>query len=344
MGASFQVFNQIASVRDARRKALLAGESVGFVPTMGALHQGHLALVRQAVQENHHVYVSIYVNPTQFGVNEDLDSYPQTLQADLLKLHSLAAEYWNDNAYGQITAVFTPTTQDMYPGLEPSSEIAGQGSFVTITPLSSILEGASRPGFFRGVATVCMKLFNIVQPDKVYFGEKDVQQTCVIQRMVDDFHLNTNVRVVSTVREEDGLAMSSRNVYLGERRRKVAGVLIRALRAVRIASVNGVTRRDDLLSAAHKVVEEELAKQRALPPQWRSLFEVDYFSLADSVHLTELEDVNPSHGAVLSGAIKMLPVEEPQEDEDLGTGGGKTTVRLIDNIRLGISFLQKSRA
>ncbi|KAI4269734.1 MAG: hypothetical protein L6R38_007356 [Xanthoria sp. 2 TBL-2021] len=324
---------------------MLDGESVGFVPTMGALHQGHLALIRQAVQENTHVYVSIYVNPTQFGVNEDFGSYPQTLPADLQQLRSLTTEYWKNDSVGQITAVFTPTTRDMYPGLKPTSEVDGHGSFVTITPLSSRLEGASRPVFFRGVATVCMKLFNIVRPDKVYFGQKDVQQTYVIQRMVDDFHLNTQVRVVPTVREKDGLAMSSRNVYLGKRRRKVASVLVRALRAVRSDFTNGVTSREELLSAAHRVVDEELARQTALPPMWRSLFEVDYFSLADPMHLTELDNVIHAHGAVLSGAIKMLPVEEAQEDEDLGTGDGKTTVRLIDNLRLELpSFLRKSNS
>ncbi|KAL8881221.1 MAG: hypothetical protein Q9198_001535 [Flavoplaca austrocitrina] len=310
---------------------------------MGALHKGHLALIRQAVQENTHVYVSIYVNPTQFGVNEDLGSYPQTLPTDLQQLRALTAEYWDNDSVGQITSVFTPKTRDMYPGLKPTSEVDGHGSFVTITPLSSMLEGASRPVFFRGVATVCMKLFNIVQPDRVYFGQKDIQQTYVIQRMVDDFHLDTQVRVVPTVREKDGLAMSSRNEYLGKRRRKVATVLIRALRAVRTEFINGVTGREELLSAAHRVVDEELAKQTALPPTWRSLFEVDYFSLADPMRLTELDTVTPAHGAVLSGAIKMLPVEEAQENEDLGTGDGKITVRLIDNLRLELpSFLRKS--
>ncbi|KAL9634191.1 MAG: hypothetical protein Q9204_003101 [Flavoplaca sp. TL-2023a] len=340
---SFQVFTHIPSLRTARRHAMLAGESVGFVPTMGALHKGHLALIRQAVQENTHVYVSIYVNPTQFGVNEDLGSYPQTLPTDLQQLRALTAEYWDNDSVGQITGVFTPKTRDMYPGFKPTSEVDGHGSFVTITPLSSMLEGASRPVFFRGVATVCMKLFNIVQPDRVYFGQKDIQQTYVIQRMVDDFHLNTQVRVVPTVREKDGLAMSSRNEYLGKRRRKVASVLIRALRAVRTEFINGVTGREELLSAAHRVVDEELAKQTALPPTWRSLFEVDYFSLADPMRLTELDTVTPAHGAVLSGAIKMLPVEEAQENEDLGTGDGKITVRLIDNLRLELpSFLRKS--
>ncbi|KAI4247799.1 MAG: hypothetical protein LQ352_006100 [Teloschistes flavicans] len=331
---SFQVFNSIPSLRRIRHNAMLKGESVGLVPTMGALHQGHLALIRQAVQENEHVYVSIYVNPTQFGVNEDFDSYPNTLDSDLEKLRSLAARFWGDDSIGQITAVFTPSTRDMYPGLKPSSEIDGLGSFVTITPLSSMLEGASRPVFFRGVATVCMKLFNIVQPDKVYLGQKDVQQTYVIRRMVDDFHLNTRVRVVPTVRDIDGLAKSSRNVYLGKRRRKVATVLIRALRAVRTAFLDAHTKRDVLLGAAYKVIEDELQRQEALRPRSRCLFEVDYLSLADPLSLTEVDNVEPKHGAILSGAIKMLPIEEPQEGEDLGAGGGNLTVRLIDNLRL----------
>ncbi|KAL8710361.1 MAG: hypothetical protein Q9225_007309 [Loekoesia sp. 1 TL-2023] len=331
---SFKVLNHIPSLREARRHAMLAGESVGFVPTMGALHKGHLALINQAVRDNRHVYVSIYVNPTQFGVNEDLRSYPKTLQSDLKKLERLNAYYLKDDSIGQITAVFTPKTRDMYPGLEPSSEIDGPGSFVTITPLSSILEGTSRPVFFRGVATVCMKLFNIVQPDTVYFGQKDIQQTYVIRRMVNDFHINTRVRIVPTVREKDGLAMSSRNVHLGQRRRKVATVLIHALRAVRTAFINGRTKRDDLLAAAHGIFEEELEKQKALSPQERSWFEVDYISLADPLSLNELDDVDPQHGAVLSGAIKMLPIEESQDGEDTGAGGGTTIVRLIDNLRL----------
>lgn len=330
----FHVYKSISDLRKARRNALLAGESVGFVPTMGALHQGHLALIRQAVQENHHVYVSIYVNPTQFGVNEDLSSYPRTLEVDLEKLRTLSTNPSKADVRGQITAVFTPSTRDMYPGLGPSSEIDGLGSFVTITPLSSRLEGATRPVFFRGVATVCMKLFNIVQPDAIYFGQKDVQQTYVIKRMVEDFHIGTRVRVVPTAREIDGLAMSSRNVYLGERRRKVATVLVRALRAVRTAFINGQTERDHLMAAAQRVISGELDRQRALPPRARAMFEVDYISLADPLTLEELYKVDSKQGAVLSGAIKMLPIEEPQAGENTGTGDGRTPVRLIDNLRL----------
>ncbi|KAL8970605.1 MAG: hypothetical protein Q9197_003726 [Variospora fuerteventurae] len=331
---SFNIYSKVATLRKARRDAMLAGESVGFVPTMGALHRGHLALIRHAAQENRHVYVSIYVNPTQFGVNEDLRSYPQTLEADLEKLRRLNMNYSKEDLRGRITAVFTPTTNVMYPGFQPSSEIDGHGSFVTITPLSLILEGASRPVFFRGVATVCMKLFNIVQPDAVYFGQKDVQQTLVIERMVKDFHLNTRVRVVPTVRENDGLAMSSRNVYLGERRRKVATVLVQALRAVRTAFIDGQTERNHLMAAAQKVISDELEKQQALPPRARALFEVDYISLADPFNLRELEKVDSRRGAVLSGAIRMQPIEEPQAGENTGTGDGQTPVRLIDNLRL----------
>ena len=327
-------FRHVLQIREHRQNVRLLGQSVGFVPTMGALHDGHIALINHAVKECKQVYVSIYVNPTQFGVNEDFGSYPQTLESDLEQLRRLFKKYSHDDSVGQLAAVFTPTTKEMYPGIGPSSEIDGQGSFVNITPLSTILEGASRPVFFRGVATVCIKLFNIIQPDMVYFGQKDVQQTYVIKRMVKDFHLDTKVRVVPTVREKDGLAMSSRNVYLGRRRRKVAIVLLTALRAVRKAFINGVTRRDELIGAAKEVVNAEQEKQEALPPAYRAMFEVDYFSLADPGTLTELQDTGLSNGAVLSGAIKMLPIEEPQIGEDTGVGGGKTVVRLIDNLNL----------
>lgn len=217
---TYQVCRDIPKLRELRRAALLDGQTLGFVPTMGALHDGHLALVRQAARENNQVCVSIYVNPTQFGVNEDLASYPRTWDSDLTKLDELRDEFRRDDTMGQISAVFAPTSQDMFPNLPPTSEIDGQGSFVSITPLSSVLEGASRPIFFRGVATIVMKLLNIVQPERVYFGQKDIQQTYVVRRMVEDFHLDTLVRVGRTVREDDGLALSSRNVYLGERRRK----------------------------------------------------------------------------------------------------------------------------
>lgn len=332
----YQICKEVIKLRELRRKALLEGLTVGFVPTMGALHEGHLALVRQAAKENNRVYVSIYVNPTQFGVNEDLASYPRTWASDLEKLTALCEELNQDKDMGQITTVFAPTSKEMYPNLPPTSEIDGDGTFVNVTPLSSALEGASRPVFFRGVATVVMKLLNIVQPEKVYFGQKDIQQTFVVRRMVEDFHLNTEIRVGPTVREYDGLALSSRNVYLGARRRAVATVLLKALVNVQTAFADNKRDRKGLIIAAYSLLTNALKEQRSLLPKERALFEIDYISLADPKTLEELDIVNPVEGAILSGAIRMLPIEDPQEWEDTGLGGGTKPVRLIDNIKLDI--------
>ena len=333
----YQVYTQVGNLRKKRREDLFNLKTVGFVPTMGALHDGHLSLIRQAAKENHHVYVSIYVNPTQFGANEDLASYPQTWAADQVRLRKLVDEFNDDETMGQIAVVFTPQTGTMYPRLPPTLEIDGDGSFVTITPLSSRLEGASRPVFFRGVATVCMKLLNIVEPERVYFGQKDIQQFLVVKRMVTDFHVNTTVRLVPTARERDGLAMSSRNVYLGARRRAVANVLYKALQATQVAFGNGKRRREDLLEAAFAVTRAVQARQEKLPPHERVRFEVDYISVADTKKMMELDKVTPENGAILSGAIIMHPIEEPQEGEDVGLGGGQTRVRLIDNLQLEIT-------
>jgi pantoate--beta-alanine ligase len=301
---------------------------------MGALHEGHLSLIRAAACENHHVVVSVYVNPAQFGVREDLASYPVTWEADCEALVRLDRELADDgHNLGRISAVFAPTTEEMYPAGFPGQEVGSKGSFVTITPVGEVLEGKSRPTFFRGVATVCMKLFNIVQPERVYFGQKDVQQTVVIKRLVRDFMLPIEVVVGPTTRAEDGLALSSRNVYLGERRRAVATVLYKALLAAEEAYKGGERDRAAVLGAAERLVEEALAQQMALSPEKRVRFEVDYISLADPDTMEELAVVDPARGGILSGAVKMLPVEAPQEGEDLGHSGGPA-VRLIDNIIL----------
>ncbi|GAM85074.1 hypothetical protein ANO11243_030770 [Dothideomycetidae sp. 11243] len=333
---SIQILRNVPELRAYRRDLRKRSHTVGLVPTMGALHAGHLSLVRQAAAENSHIFVTIYVNPTQFGVNEDLDSYPKTWDADLSMLKQLDSELANSPGMGRIAAVFAPTTKTMYPTLPPSSEIPGKGSFVLITPLGTLLEGASRPVFFRGVATVCMKLFNIVAPERVYFGQKDVQQTVVIRRMVQDFHLDTEVRVGPTEREADGLAMSSRNVYLGARRRKVGTALSQALRAAERQFQAGKRSRADILWAANDLAFQKRAEQEELPPEKRALFDVDYISLADPDTLEEVETIDETKGAVLSGAIKMMPLEsdKPEAGEDCGLGDGKIAVRLIDNIIL----------
>ncbi|KAF2755314.1 pantoate-beta-alanine ligase [Pseudovirgaria hyperparasitica] len=328
------VFKDVPPLRAYRNELLKQDRTVGLVPTMGALHEGHTSLVRMAAAENTDVFVSIYVNPTQFGVNEDFASYPQTLESDLKMLQTIDRELASTRGSGRISAIFAPNGKTMYPTLLPSSEIDGQGSFVTITPLATLLEGATRPVFFRGVATVCTKLFNICTPDRVYFGQKDVQQTIIIRRMVKDFHIGTEVRIGATKREEDGLALSSRNVYLGARRRAVGTVLSQTLMAAESAYLKGHTSRSEVLGAAEAIWMDTLKRQKKLQPSQRALFEVIYVSLADPDTLEEIDVVDETKGAVLSGAIKMLPIEDPQPREEKGQGDGKVPVRLIDNILL----------
>ena len=200
----------------AERSSCARSQKVGFVPTMGYLHEGHLSLVRQARKENDILTVSIFVNPTQFGPHEDLASYPRDLPHDLNLLENLGVDI-----------VFTPTPDEIYPP-----------GFVTYVdpkgPLVTAAEGASRPGHFRGVATVVVKLFQIILPHQAYFGQKDAQQAAVISHMVSDFNIPVKLRILSTIREADGLAMSSRNAYLDQKERAAATILYRALQAGRL--------------------------------------------------------------------------------------------------------------
>ncbi len=187
---------------------------VGFVPTMGFLHEGHLSLVRGAGKESKAVVVSIFVNPTQFGPHEDLASYPRDVERDLKLLEDEG-----------VNLVFTPEASEMYP--------PGYSTWIEVEGITHILEGASRPGHFRGMATVVLKLLNIVRPDRAYFGQKDAQQAVVIQRMVSDLNLDIKIVILSTIREADGLAMSSRNTYLSPPERKVALCIFDSLRLAR---------------------------------------------------------------------------------------------------------------
>ena len=300
---------------------------------MGALHDGHLSLVRKAAEENTDVWVTIYVNPTQFGLNEDLASYPKTWETDMEMLRHLDRELAREGK-GRVSAVFAPSTNTMYPTSPPDSSIPGVGSFIEMRPLGQLLEGASRPVFFRGVATVCMKLFNICTPDSVYFGQKDAQQTVLIKKLVNDFHLDTKVRICDTSREPDGLALSSRNVYLGARRRKLGIVLNQALRKAEAQYSAGKRLRGDILWPAVDHGDRVQHEQENLQPSKRALFQVDYISLSHPDTMEEVEKVDETKGAILSGAVKMMPLEEPQEGEELGLGGGQVAVRLIDNIVL----------
>lgn len=316
-----QTFNTISSYRKWR-SSLPPLSTVGFVPTMGALHDGHVSLIRHAACENTHVVVSIFLNPAQFAPTEDLAAYPRTLSNDLSMIEDINHELLNlrsatmttSQAIGHVHTVFVPTVEEMYPLGIPLDTATQEGTFVTVTPLASRLEGVTRPHFFRGVATVCTKLFNITQPTRAYFGQKDVQQTIVLRRLITDLHLPIDLRICPTLREPDGLAMSSRNVYLGAKRRKVAPILYKALCAAEKVYKEGDTNRENILGAARKVIDAHAEEGVSI--------NLDYLSVAEGQMLTELEHVIYP-GAVLSCALIMQAVKE-----------GDPIVRLIDNIIL----------
>ncbi|AEH34076.1 pantoate--beta-alanine ligase [Vibrio anguillarum] len=243
-----QTFADISALREQIKQYKREGRRVAFVPTMGNLHEGHLTLVRKAREEGNVVVVSIFVNPMQFDRADDLNNYPRTLDEDLSKLNAEAVDL-----------VFTPTPEIMYPqGLEKQT-------FVEVPGLSHMLEGASRPGHFRGVATIVAKLFNIVQPNVACFGEKDFQQLAVIRQMVSDLCMDIEIVGVPTVREMDGLAMSSRNGLLTLDERQRAPVLARTMRWISSALRGG---RDDYAS----IIEDASDQLRAAGLQPDELF------------------------------------------------------------------------
>lgn len=233
-----QLFERIAPLRAALKAHRLVGETIGVVPTMGYLHAGHLKLVERAVAENDRVVVTIFVNPTQFGPNEDLDAYPRDIESDLAQLADFPVDY-----------VFAPPVDEMYG--RPMQ------AFVDLKPLGDILIGELRPGHFRGVATVVTKLFNIVQPDRAYFGEKDYQQLTIIRRMVADLEMPIEIVAVPTVRETDGLALSSRNVRLSSEDRAVATVVASALDEGEKVVAGGERDPATVLSAVRVIIEAE---------------------------------------------------------------------------------------
>jgi pantoate--beta-alanine ligase len=276
-----EIVSQIADLKALRGKAT---GSVGLVPTMGCLHYGHLALVRRARGENEAVVVSIFVNPTQFGAGEDFTTYPRDSERDLTLLKG-----------EDVDIVFTPPVQELYP--------AGFCSGVEVARVTEQLEGASRPGHFRGVATVVAKLFNIVEPTRAYFGQKDAQQAVVIERMVADLNMNLAIVIVPTVREPDGLAMSSRNIHLNPEERRAALVLWRALSLAQ-----------QLFSQNERQVESIHHQMSALI-QEEPLASIDYVSIANAASLEELATIEGP--ALVSLAVRI----------------GST--RLIDNMVLG---------
>ena len=275
-----QIVQKISDLRALRQE--LSG-TVGFVPTMGYLHEGHLALVKQAKRENSAIIVSIYVNPAQFGPREDFGAYPRDLDRDLGLLRKEGTDI-----------VFVPLDDEVYP--------PGFSSWVNVEKVTERLEGATRPGHFRGVATIVAKLFNIVRPTRAYFGQKDAQQVMVIKRMVADLNMDLEIIVVPTVREGDGLAMSSRNTYLNSGERQAAAILFKALTLAQQLRRGGEKDAEKIRGQMTALIEKE------------PLARIDYVSIADADTLEELKLLDRPAMASLAVSI------------------GKT--RLIDNMLL----------
>ena len=265
-------------MKQVARQARADGRSTGFVPTMGALHAGHLSLIRTALAESQPVIASIFVNPTQFGPSEDFQKYPRTLEADSKKLEDAGVDY-----------LFAPEASEIYP--------PGFSTWVNVEGLSERLEGRARRGHFRGVTTVVLKLLEIVQPHKAFFGRKDAQQARIIRQMARDLHLDSEIVVCPIVREPDGLAMSSRNAYLNPAERRAATILFRALDGARASISRG--ERDALRLTA--------AMREALRTE--PLAEPEYVELVDAETLepvTQLRGVCLALLAVRIGAVRLI--------------------------------------
>jgi len=246
-----EIIRTISWMKETVRQARAENHVIGFIPTMGALHEGHLSLIRRARVDCSRVYASIFLNPTQFGPNEDLSRYPKTFESDVEKLTAAGVE-----------VLFAPGINEIYP--------PGFRTYVNVEGLSERLEGRSRPGHFRGVATVVLKLFEIVQPQFAYFGRKDAQQVRILQQMATDLNLNVEIVVCPIVREGDGLALSSRNTYLNSEERRAATVLQRALDEARRELSAGTRDALQLQTALRKILSNE------------TLARVDYVEIVDA--------------------------------------------------------------
>lgn len=279
-----KLITTIKEIREIVSEWKKAGKTVGLVPTMGYLHEGHQSLIRQAHAENDEVVVSVFVNPTQFSANEDLSSYPRNIENDLEKSCEAGA-----------SLIFHPEVSEMYPD--------GFNTYIEAFGVTEVLEGASRPTHFRGVTTVVGKLFNIVQPDRAYFGQKDAQQAAVIEQMVRDLNFPVKVVRCPIIREEDGLAKSSRNVYLSEEEREAALVLSQSLKLAKEMLEHGEQSAEKIKQAMTEKIQQE------------PLASIDYIKIVDH---RSLQDV-----AVIEAAV-LIPI---------AVRIGST--RLIDNFVFG---------
>jgi len=281
------------------------GKTIGFVPTMGCLHNGHATLIKQSVNNNDFTAVSIFVNPSQFAPDEDLEQYPRTPDKDIELLESL-----------NVDVLFAPSAKEMYPQGIPLDIDQQRGPFVSVLGVSEMLEGKTRPNFFRGVTTVVTKLFNIVMADNAYFGQKDIQQYIVLNVMVKELFVNTKLTMVPIVRNDSGLALSSRNKYLSAEYVTMASNIYRGLSLAQ-------TTITDIIATGSSVNRDALLQQ--IKTVWEPYtatgdFKIDYISIADFYTLNELDTVGPNDKIVISCAVNVLDKIS------------KNTVRLIDNI------------
>lgn len=296
-----KVVHTIHEVREWHREG---HGPIGFVPTMGCLHAGHASLIEQSRRDNARTAVSIFVNPSQFAPTEDLDQYPRTLPADTALLEQLGVDL-----------LFAPSAREMYPQGIPLDVGQQRGPFVTVLGVSEMLEGASRPNFFRGVATVVAKLLNIVAPTAAYFGQKDIQQFVVLDTMVRQLFIDTRLQMMPIKRDPRGLALSSRNKYLCQESLEIASNLYRGLQqgCQKIAHCQGVISAEEVKKAITDTWEPYLAQ---------NLFEIDYLSVANLRSLCELAQLHPSRDTkiVISCAVYVRDKKDPTR-----------RVRLIDN-------------
>jgi pantoate--beta-alanine ligase len=273
-----EIVRRVHSMKEIARQIRAKNRKIGFVPTMGALHEGHLSLVRRVKEVADETVVSVFVNPTQFGANEDLDRYPRDLSRDADLLIAEGVDY-----------LFAPEADEMYP--------RGPRTYVEVSDLSARLEGASRPGHFRGVATVVTKLFEIVRPTVAAFGQKDAQQAVILQRLVRDLMLDVELLVLPIVRDDDGVALSSRNVFLSSRERHAARAIPRAIEASVTAILEGETDPNTILARGRAVLEEE------------DLLRIDYFELVDGEMLRPVPEATGDLwliAAVYAGKTRLL--------------------------------------
>ncbi|KAF9447724.1 pantothenate synthetase [Macrolepiota fuliginosa MF-IS2] len=328
--SSIPLLTTAAAFREWREIARREQKTVGYVPTMGALHEGHLSLVRRSLAENDLTVLSIFVNPAQFAPHEDLATYPRTLEHDIVALAPVSFSSFNHTngtvhpgpIIRQPSAIFLPNAKEIYPSGITQDVSAQKGTFVEVKGYSHQMEGKSRPTFFRGVATVVTKLFNVIQPTRAYFGQKDIQQALLLKRLAQDllmsYPLPENVCIVPTARDEtDGLALSSRNAYLSLDGRKVASTLYQALSAARLAWEEGATKAE-CLAKAYEVVETRMKEAQENQLDVDMSLDFIEFNDADTFEVvpdnTTMKDLDV---VLLSGALFV----------------GKT--RLIDNLVLG---------